>query len=521
MCTLRKDSLTMKNLLCENPAIILNHSLKWLVLTHGNYTIRGEYVELPESILYRWHVDFPYGLFGTKKLGITLDDIDNCYITDKFTGDLIPIYMAVPCNKCTLCRDKHAREWSTRAMCESQTSTGYPLFVTLTYNNWSKPIDGVDKRHVQLFIKRLRMYVNRYMQRDVNLRFFLCAEYGSKTKRPHYHALIWNFPLMDSLKRTLSILEKSWSYVVSRKNLCHVPHECVFYDDKANRYRAQFGFVHVQMAQGGHVKYCMKYMRKDAVIPKGKNPVFFLSSRRRGIGYQWLSDNIEEYFRNPQLSDVTFRDKWSGATYTAALPSYYKGILFPTMSKIVPKDVRDAFGRFVYLLNCRTSLLGHRELLHDEIRLLTKYRQLPQYLPEYVDDDFVNGIRIENTTSYDTYIPIYMPYVYSKNVARFGTVTCVPKIGLHSVECIHDYVDDFDDVNEMSLNYVEKSLVETKKILTDYSYNDSIFDDSQLRKNIRLYWLNKKIETQPQLQIVDAVRQIKWKRSMQLNRELL
>lgn len=510
----------MKNLLCENPAIILNHSLKWLVLTHGNYTIRGEYVELPESILYCWQVDFPYGVFGTKKLGITVDDIDNCYITDKVTGDLIPVYMAVPCNKCTLCRDKYAREWATRAMCESQSSTGYPLFVTLTYNNWSKPVDGVDKRHVQLFMKRLRMYVNRYMKRDVNLRFFLCAEYGSKSKRPHYHALIWNFPLMDSLKRTLRIFEKSWSYVVARKNLHHIPHEYVFFDDVANRYRAQFGFVHLQQAQGGHVKYCMKYMRKDAKIPKDMNPVFFLSSRRRGIGFEWLSEHMEEYLRNPQLSDVTFRDKWSAATYTAALPSYYKGILFPTMSKIVPKDVRDMFGRFVHYLNCRTAILGHRELLHDEVHLLTKFRQLPQYLPDYVDDSYVTALRLEHTSCFDTYIPIREPYVLDRKVAKFGTVTCIPRIGLVTVRRVHDYIDERDDINELALNYVEKCLSETKKILRGYKYNDCIYDDAQLRKNIRLYWLSKKMESLPQLKIIDAVRQVKWKRSMQLNNEM-
>lgn len=511
----------MKNLLCESPAIILNHDLKWHVLTHGNYTIRGEYVEVPDSIKYRWQVDFPYGLFGTKKLGITTDDIDTCYITDKITGDLIPIYYAVPCNKCTLCRDKAARDWSTRAMCESQVSNGYPLFVTLTYNNWSKPIEGVDKRHAQLFMKRLRMYVNRYMGKDVNLRFFLCAEYGSKTKRPHYHALIWNFPLLDSLKRTLSIFEKSWSYVISRKNLVHVPHEYVFFDEKANRYRAQFGFVHLQMAQGGHVKYCMKYMRKDAKIPKGMNPVFFLASRRRGIGYGYLEQHMDEYLSHPEISDVSFKDKWSCAQYTAALPSYFKGILYPTMSKIVPKTIRDTFGKFVHLINCRTALLGHKVLLSDEVKILSKYRQLPQYLPDFVDDSLVEALRYENTTSFDFYLPVYVPYIKDQQVCKYGVEINTSGIALKCIMRIHDMDDDLNDINELSLNYVEQHICECKKVLNEYTYDDTIYDNSYLRKNIRLYWQSKKIDTIPQLSIIDAVRRIKWNRSMQLNREVL
>lgn len=57
-------------------------------------------------------------------------------------------------------------------------------FVTLTYDEAHKPADGsLSVRDWQLFAKRLRRAGYRF-------RFFMCGEYGEKTKRPHYHACL-------------------------------------------------------------------------------------------------------------------------------------------------------------------------------------------------------------------------------------------------------------------------------------------------------------------------------------------
>lgn len=89
------------------------------------------------------------------------------------------------------------------------------IFITLTYNKQNVPTNGsINKRHYQLFMKRLR---KKYS--DKKIRFFHCGEYGELCKvcgenrdfcrkgscksfipilgRPHYHAILFNFDLED------------------------------------------------------------------------------------------------------------------------------------------------------------------------------------------------------------------------------------------------------------------------------------------------------------------------------------
>jgi hypothetical protein len=68
--------------------------------------------------------------------------------------------------------------------------------------------------HFQIFMKRLRHRV-----KPLKIRFFHCGEYGDKTRRPHYHALIfgYGFPDKKIFKKqksgdlfTSDVLTKCW-----------------------------------------------------------------------------------------------------------------------------------------------------------------------------------------------------------------------------------------------------------------------------------------------------------------------
>lgn len=64
--------------------------------------------------------------------------------------------------------------------------------VTLTYNDKELPADrSLVKRDLQLFMKRLRKEFGS------GIRFYACGEYGEKNKRPHYHAVLFNFDFAD------------------------------------------------------------------------------------------------------------------------------------------------------------------------------------------------------------------------------------------------------------------------------------------------------------------------------------
>lgn len=99
----------------------------------------------------------------------------------------------VPCGQCIGCRLERSRQWAMRCLHEASLYEAN-CFITLTYSDECCPADGsLDVRHWQKFMKRLR---KRF---GANIRFFHCGEYGDKTRRPHYHACLFNFDFPDKV----------------------------------------------------------------------------------------------------------------------------------------------------------------------------------------------------------------------------------------------------------------------------------------------------------------------------------
>lgn len=388
----------MKNLRvqCEKPAIILNPHLKDLILKYGTYHTPSGIVRLTDDQRSRYFYKFPFSTFRAIKKQLTEDEASQYYVVDCY-GDEQPLFLVVPCGKCILCREKKANEWVSRAMCETQSSTNVPYFITLTYNDNCIPKNGVRKRAAQLFMKRLRINLARYTGEELNIRFFLCSEYGSKTGRPHYHALLWNVPNLDPCrdlhdKMLQDVVQKSWSFMVSKQYYDKVSDEkdkygypvYKYYDDVAKRHRLLYGYSCCSECNIHRVRYCMKYMRKDSDIPysvdtdtgeiKYKNDIFFLSSRRRGLGYQWISEHLDEYRKNPSLLDVQLRCKFTDEDYRGCLPRYFKDIIAPTPSRVISKDIRDAFVEYNLLYDSIERYLPYVNSLHQ--RVLEHYPSL-------------------------------------------------------------------------------------------------------------------------------------------------
>lgn len=108
-------------------------------------------------------------------------------------GPIVKRY-EVPCNQCMGCRLERTRQWAVRCVHEAQTSPGgmpNNEFVTLTYDDDHYDDPRLNYRDFQLFMKRLRHEVR------VPIRFFMCGEYGDKTRRKHFHALIFGYRFPD------------------------------------------------------------------------------------------------------------------------------------------------------------------------------------------------------------------------------------------------------------------------------------------------------------------------------------
>lgn len=114
--------------------------------------------------------------------------------------------LQLPCTKCLGCRKDVAKGWALRCRLELQQHP-FATFATLTYSPEHLPQWGrLEKRDLQLFLKRLRINAERSLAIK-SLRFFACGEYGTTGGRPHYHAILFGLHHTDHRE----LIEHSWA----------------------------------------------------------------------------------------------------------------------------------------------------------------------------------------------------------------------------------------------------------------------------------------------------------------------
>lgn len=90
-----------------------------------------------------------------------------------------------------------ARQWAIRLIHERREHD-LAVFLTFTYNDHSLPRDnGLVKKHMQDFFKRLRRYIEYNTEDNPKIKYLMCGEYGGKTLRPHYHAIVFGIDFAD------------------------------------------------------------------------------------------------------------------------------------------------------------------------------------------------------------------------------------------------------------------------------------------------------------------------------------
>lgn len=210
-------------------------------------------------------------------------------------------FLKVPCNKCVKCRQRRSRQWIYRLKQENKSSEN-SYFVTLTYedSNLVYADSGVPtlcKPDYQRFVKRLRK-AQAKKRPGLKLRYFACGEYGSKTYRPHYHALMFNV--------IPELIEKAWSL-----------------DGEP------IGLVHIGTVTEDSIAYNTKYILKSNCEyqeqfkdDKSFQREFALMSK--GIGKSY-SDNPEVVKYHNKIMENVVRDE-NG--YITPLPRYYKDKIF-------------------------------------------------------------------------------------------------------------------------------------------------------------------------------------------------
>lgn len=214
--------------------------------------------------------------------------------------------LELPCGKCVGCKMERRRMWALRIEHEASL---YDVnwFLTLTYDSekiWELYREGRYRSAVvdaslqyedfQLFIKRLRKkkkwVVSRCPDGRKAIRFFCAGEYGGLTKRPHFHAILFNIDFPD------------------RREFINGTYSSTLVEDLWGKGNVVIGSVCAQSAAYVAGYTLKKVHGADAVdhyedvvnVATGESssrrPEFVVMSRKPGIGTWWYEKYKNDLF---------------------------------------------------------------------------------------------------------------------------------------------------------------------------------------------------------------------------------
>lgn len=158
------------------------------------------------------------------------------------------------CGYCEACLLTKRQAWSARIQLEASCHAEN-IFVTLTYSPEHLPPRGeLCPRDLELFWKRLRKALS-----PLSIRYFACGEYGSRSRRPHYHAVLFGVGVSVA-----ELLGKCWAKGHTRV-------------DPLTPARASYV-----------AKYVCKAVSGDSDVPQDFQPEFARMSRRHGLAHAYI-----------------------------------------------------------------------------------------------------------------------------------------------------------------------------------------------------------------------------------------
>lgn len=179
---------------------------------------------------------------------------------------------AFPCGRCPKCKARRVSGWSFRLMQEDKKADS-SYFITLTYATKHCPITrngfmDLRKRDLQLFFKRLRKAHSKQPGQNVGaIKYYAVGEYGGRSKRPHYHIIIFN--------AKLELISPAWN----------------------------LGEIHKGDVSGASVGYTMKYISKSKRIPEhrndDRNPEFAVMSKNWGSPISLTKSDLGIHKKEP------------------------------------------------------------------------------------------------------------------------------------------------------------------------------------------------------------------------------
>lgn len=294
-------------------------------------------------------------------------------------------YQQIPCGNCMACRLNYSKQWAIRSVLES-TLWDENWFITFTYNNehlpkweyftdkkgytWCEPEEGawggyLNDKDMTKLLKDVREYWRTHFN-HIGIRFYYCGEYGSLL-RPHYHALMFNFPILPSMLKyykttfdgnvlyTCPILEKIWGkgFVV----IGHMTWETAAYTARyvTKKWKGETSHIHYGIL--------------------GQTPEFCRMSRMPGIAKPYFDRHKDEIYKLDEIVLKTTKQK----TLSLKPPKYYDrlyDIEYPEDMQRIKLIRKINAEEAAKLKDSKTSLSREKQLELEERQLIAKTKSL-------------------------------------------------------------------------------------------------------------------------------------------------
>ncbi|QCQ85137.1 replication initiator protein [Blackfly microvirus SF02] len=209
----------------------------------------------------------------------------------------------VPCGKCPECRSRRASAWSFRLMQQDKISDS-SQFITLTYDTKHVPISRngfmeLSKRDLQLFFKRLRKNAGKIQATAI--KYYAVGEYGTHTRRPHYHIILFNARQEDIMP--------AWG----------------------------LGHIHYGSLCAASVGYTLKYISKPSWkrLHKNDDRTAQFSLMSKGLGANYLTPQMVKWHKN-DLENRMYLNLEGGKK--CSMPRYYKDKIYSLSERQIIGD---------------------------------------------------------------------------------------------------------------------------------------------------------------------------------------
>ncbi len=250
----------------------------------------------------------------------------------------------VKCRKCIACLKARTLSRALQLYCELQTTEGNSYFLTLTYDDDNIPQGNtLVKKHMVDFHKRLRKWRVKNGHKG-KFRFEMCAEYGEKTYRPHYHDAAFNLQIDDLeiwkdegnyKSYTSKTMNKLWTHgrvIIIPLTLQSCLYVAQHVDKKIDNSKPMHERIFIHQKTGNIIplppeREIVDIKTGEIKMISERIPEYSTRSNRPGIGQLW--------FKKYGLTDLIFDDIRVGDGQKHKMPEYFL--------KLIEKDNQELY----------------------------------------------------------------------------------------------------------------------------------------------------------------------------------